>query len=63
MERLEDLDVLRTVKKLWGPMDDCFMQAHGGLFLLSGAIDDLPEEEFPEHFGMSKQDFEDEYGD
>ena len=37
--------------------------AHGGLFLLSGAIDDLPEEEFPEHFGMTKQDFEDEYGD
>ncbi len=38
------------MKKLWGPMDDYFMQAHGGLFLLSGAIDDLPEEEFPEHF-------------
>ena len=37
-------------------MDDYFMQAHGGLFLLSGAIDDLPEEEFPEHFGMTKQD-------
>ena len=61
--RLENLDVLRKVKKLWGPMDDYFMQAHGGLFLLSGAIDDLPEEEFPEHFGMTKQDFEDEYGD
>ena len=44
-------------------MDDYFMQAHGGLFLLSGAIDGLPEEEFPEHFGMTKQDFEDEYGD
>ena len=63
VERLENLDVLRKVKKLWGPMDDYFMQAHGGLFLLSGAIDDLPEEEFPEHFGMTKQDFEDEYGD
>ena len=60
---LRALDVLRKVKKLWGPMDDYFMQAHGGLFLLSGAIDDLPEEEFPEHFGMTKQDFEDEYGD
>ena len=60
VERLENLDVLRKVKKLWGPMDDYFMQAHGGLFLLSGAIDDLPEEEFPEHFGMTKQDFEDE---
>ena len=56
VERLENLDVLRKVKKLWGPMDDYFMQAHGGLFLLSGAIDDLPEEEFPEHFGMTKQD-------
>ena len=55
--------MLLQVKKLWGPMDDYFMQAHGGLFLLSGAIDDLPEEEFPEHFGMTKQDFEDEYGD
>ena len=63
VDRLEDLDVLRTVKKLWGPMDDYFMQAHGGLFLLSGAIAGLPEEEFPEHFGMTKQDFEDEYGD
>ena len=63
VERLENLDVLRKVKKLWGPMDDYFMQAHGGLFLLSGAIDDLPEKEFPEHFGMTKQDFEDEYGD
>ena len=63
VERLENLDVLRKVKKLWGPMDDYFMQAHGGLFLLSGAIDDLPEEEFPEHFGMTKQDLEDEYGD
>ena len=63
MERLEDLAVLRAVKKLWGPMDDYFMQAHGGLFLFSGAIDGLPEEEFPEHFGMTKQDFEDEYGD
>ena len=40
-----------------------FMQAYGGLFLLSGAIAGLPEEEFPEHFGMTKQDFEDEYGD
>ena len=60
---LEDLDMLRTVKKLWGPMDDYFMQAYGGLFLLSGAIAGLPEEEFPEHFGMTKQDFEDEYGD
>ena len=38
VERLENLDVLRKVKKLWGPMDDYFMQAHGGLFLLSGAI-------------------------
>ena len=63
VERLEDLDMLRTVKKLWGPMDDYFMQAYGGLFLLSGAIAGLPEEEFPEHFGMTKQDFEDEYGD
>ena len=63
VERLADLDVLRKVKKLWEPMDDYYMQAHGGLFLLSGAVDDLPEEEFPEHFGMTKQDFEDEYGD
>ena len=61
--RLTDVDVLRRVKKLWGPMDDYYMMGHGGLFLLSGAIDDLSEEEYPEHFGMTKQDFEDEYGD
>lgn len=63
VERLENLDVPRKVKKLWGPIDDYFMQVHGGLFLLSGAIDDLSEEEFPEHFGMIRQDFADEYGD
>lgn len=56
-------DVLRKVKKLWARGTTTSCRQHGGLFLLSGAIDDLPEEEFPEHFGMTKQDFEDEYGD
>ena len=49
VERLENLDVLRKVKKLWGPMDDYFMQAHGGLFLLSGARPDPRRDETPAH--------------
>lgn len=63
VERLDDLEVLRKTKKLLGRLNAYLMQAHGVLFLLSGAIDRLPEEEFPEHFGMTKQTFEDEYGD
>lgn len=59
VRRLDDLDVFRKVKKLLEPLDEDLMQAHILLFVLSGAIDDLPEEAYPEHFGMTQEDFED----
>lgn len=58
VKRLADLDVLRKVKKLLGPLDDYLMQAHALLFVFSGALDVLPEEEYPEHFGMTKEALE-----
>lgn len=58
VERLADLDVLRKVNRLLGPLDDSLMQAHALLFIFSGALDALPEEEYPEHFGMTKEALE-----
>lgn len=63
MERLENLDVLRKVKKLWGRWTTTSCRRTAASSSFPEPIDDLPEEEFPEHFGMTKQDFEDEYGD
>lgn len=57
--RLADLEVLRKAKELLEPLDEDLMQAHVLLFVLSGAIDSLPEEAYPEHFGMTQEAFED----
>ena len=57
VERLDDLEVLRTVKKIL-QLDDYLMQAHAMLFVFSDAIERLPDEEYPEHFGMTRESLE-----
>lgn len=56
VEWLGNLQTLRMTKKLLGDLDEVLKKAHLELFWTSGAIDELPQEEYPEQFGMTKDE-------
>lgn len=58
VEELDPLYTLRRIRLLMSYMDERLVRAHLELFLFSGALERLPEEEYPVQFGMSRAQVE-----